>query len=359
MKEKKIRIAMDLSPSQIGGGPYVSTSRIMKSGLKNKYDFQILKYDTSLGKGISIKRIINLKNQLKKINPDIVHFTGLLLTGFHIAVACKIAHVKNTVITIRGFSGDMINYHPVKRFLLNFLIEPTTLLLTRYFYGNSNFTANRKKLKIFKNKNLGAIYNFPPVKDESNYSIKNELNIPSKNIIIVSVARINKEKGYQVFDEAILKFQDKTNVKFLIIGKGEYLSTMQGKLKHQIDSKQVFFLGHRDDIQSILKECNIFVLPTLHETLSLALLEASVEGLALIASNTGGVPEIIENGYNGLLVEPGNINELYKALEYLIKHEDIRKEFGYNAKRKVESKFSHTVIESKIDSVYQKLLNNE
>jgi glycosyltransferase involved in cell wall biosynthesis len=356
--KKKTVVAIDLSTTGKGGGPFTSTTRIINSILKEKYEFRIINYDTKLGTGISLKRIIHLKNQIKKINPDIVHYTGLQLSGFHMAIACKLAKVNKTVVTIRGFSGDAIYFNPFKMALLTYIIEPITLLMADKIYGVSEYVINRNVVTLFKKKVFGCIYNFPPVINNNLYktSIREELNIDKNSIIAVSVARITKDKGYHILDEAILHFKETEKLKFIIVGNGSYLSEMQEKLKYQIENKQVFFLGHRDDIQNILRTCNIFVLPTLHETLSLALLEASSESLALIASNTGGVPEIVENDFNGILVEPGDVLQLTKAIDILYQDEQLRKKFGQNAKSKLEHKFSEKSIVQKIDSLYQQLL---
>lgn len=355
MNRKPI-IAIDMSSTGKGGGPFVSTNRILNSGLKYKYNFKIINYQTEIGRGISFKRIRNLVNQLKEIKPDIVHFSGLQLSGFHMAVASKLAGIKNTIITVRGFSGDAIYFHPVKKFLLTFFVEPFTLLLTKKIYGNSEYTVNRKLIRIFNFKCFGAIYNFPPQSANNDSEIRKELGFDTSDIIIITVARIIRDKGYHIFDEAITKFKNFKDLKFLIVGTGDYLTEMKLKLKYQVENRQVFFLGHRDDVQTILKGCDIFVLPTLHETLSIALLEASVEGLALIASNTGGVPEIVENNYNGYLVEPGNIDDLVNAMKELYSNSEKRRKFSSNAKKKVNEKFSIEGIENKIDQVYQSLL---
>lgn len=356
--DNKPIVAMDISSSGKGGGPYVSTKRIMDSNLKYKYDFMVIHYRTELGRGISIKRIKDLSNQIKNINPDIVHFSGLTLSGFHMAIACRLAGIKNSLVTIHGTSADAIYFSRFKKILMVYVIEFLTLLLTKYNCGVSNFVSDRL-IEIFKRKSVGTIYNIPPAYSINTIDFRKELKINPMDTVIVTVGRINQEKGYHILDEAILKFKESKGVIFIIIGNGDYLPRMQEKLGSMVEDKKVIFMGHRDDIQTILKCCDVFVLPTLHETLSIALLEASVEGLPLIASNTGGVPEIIENGYNGLLVEPGNINELHNAIEYLLTHKEKRKEFGYNSKKKVESKFSPATIEKKIDSVYQILLNNE
>jgi len=355
MRKKPI-IAMELSSFGKGGGPYTSNIRIMNSPLNEKYDFRTIRYKTELGRGFSVKRIKDIVRQIREIQPDIVHFAGLQLSGFHMAIACKIAKVDKTVITVHGFSGDALYFNPIKKLITTYLLEPITLFLTDSIIGVSEFTSNRKLIKIFKKKSVGAIYNFPPLPVKTDSEIRKELNLGSSDVLIVTVARIVRDKGYHIFDEAILKFNDNENLKFLIVGDGDYLPEMKSKLKNQIDSKQVFFLGHRDDVQQILKGSDIFVLPTLHETLSIALLEASVEGLALIGSNTGGVPEIIEHEYNGILVEPGNVDDLSEAIDLLIKNTDLRIKLAKNAKVMVAQKFSSQIIEAKIDNAYQNLL---
>ena len=89
MKNTKKIVALDLSTTGKGGGPYEQQEDI-NSKLKEKYDFKTINYDTSLGRFISLRRIYDLYKQLKVINPDIVHFTGLQLSGFHIILACKL-----------------------------------------------------------------------------------------------------------------------------------------------------------------------------------------------------------------------------------------------------------------------------
>lgn len=71
---KKPVIAMDLSSTGLGGGPNISSSRVMNSDLRFKYDFVSFTYKSELGRGISIKRIIDIRNQLKQLKPDIVLF---------------------------------------------------------------------------------------------------------------------------------------------------------------------------------------------------------------------------------------------------------------------------------------------
>lgn len=358
---KKPIIAMDLSTQGKGGGPYTSTNRIMNSSLSAQYSFKVIHYNPAIGKGLSLKRVVNLRNQIKQIKPDIVHFTGLSLQGIHLAVACLLAGVDKKIVTIRGTSTDAIDFHPAKRFILANILEPLTLLLATKIVGVSNYVSTEKVAKKFKPKLFGTIYNFPPkVAARIPFvDYRKKLGFSNENIVISSVGRITKEKGYHILERAILKFSASANIKFVIAGNGDYLKTMKTNLGDQVTSGQVVFLGYCEATQQLNDCADIFVLPTLHETLSNALLEASTSSLALIASDTGGVPEIVESGVNGELVPVGDANAIVKAILKLADNPKLRLKYGRNALKKVNEKFSSKTIEHKLSSLYEQLLTGK
>ncbi|GGH74525.1 glycosyltransferase [Phaeocystidibacter marisrubri] len=354
-------IAMDLSTAGKGGGPFTSTTRLMESELKESYEFRTIWYDVSLGAGVSWKRILHLRDQIREIKPDIVHYTGLQLSGFHMAVACRLAGVKRTVVSVRGFSGDALYFSKIKSFLLTYILEPFTLLSATRAVGVSKYVANRKALRILKSKTRSFIYNFPPPVSQSisRDDIRKELKIPADQVVAISVARITKDKGYHIFKDSIRSLSKQTNLTILIVGRGEYLDEMQEELSDQIAKGQVVFLGYKANVGDYLNASDIFVLPTLHETLSVALLEASSYHLALVASNTGGVPEIVIDGHNGRLVEPGNASELSEAIAELVASVEKRKEFGHNAFNRVNTTFDRRRLESQWDELYKTILKEK
>jgi glycosyltransferase involved in cell wall biosynthesis len=356
---KKPIVAMDVSSVGKGGGTYTSTMNLINSSLNEKIDFELIVYKTELGRFISIKRIRDLVNQLKKIQPDIVHFTGLQLSGFHLVIACKLARIKKTIVVIHGSSSEALNINSLKKWFIN-LLEMLTLSLTTTHYGVSKYSSQLSVTKKFKQKSSGYIYNLPPKFDNNEKtSFRHDFGFEKDDIIVVSVGRIIKDKGYSILQKTIEDFNDGTpQVKFLIIGDGSYLQEMQQSLNSQIKKNKVLFLGYRSDILEILPMCDIFVLPTLHETLSIALLEASACRLPLIASRTGGIPEIIEHGYNGLLVNPGNSQELSDAIKELAKDDTKRRRMGINAKNRLVEKFSAENIVNQVYFVYKSLLTN-
>jgi glycosyltransferase involved in cell wall biosynthesis len=349
---------MDISKTGAGGGPYTSALRVMESGLRERYDFATITYDPALGRNISVTRIRDLTRQLRQLQPDIVHFAGLQLSGFHVAVACALAGLRNTIVTVHGFSGDAIFLSPAKRLLMTGLIEPLTLILAREVCCVSQYVAARRMVQLFARKRARVVYNLPPAPygGDDTETIRAELGLNPHDIAVVTVGRIIRDKGYHILDQAIIKFGDDPNVKFIVVGEGDYLPEMRATLAQQEVSGQVRFLGYRADVQRILHACDIFVLPTLHETLSIALLEASVEGLALIASNTGGIPEIVVDGYNGLLVAPGDVQALSDAIDRLARDQTFLSQCRTHARDRVTTTFAPESIQCQIDRLYTQML---
>ena len=112
-----------------------------------------------------------------------------------------------------------------------------------------------------------------------------------------------------------------------------YLDEMKW-LSIQRNTNKVIFMGYQKEIEAILTSSDIFILPTPHETLSVALLEASAVGLALLGSNVGGVPEIIEDNKNGFLFEPANSDEIVEKILTLYENKNLISSFGLNAQKK-------------------------
>ena len=130
---------------------------------------------------------------------------------------------------------------------------------------------------------------------------------------------------------------------------------MKTNLSNQVKSKKVLFTGYVSNPAMLYNEADIFVLPTLHETLSLVLLEASLHSLSLIASNTGGIPEIIEQDVNGDLVKVGDAEDIEKAIRKQFHNPKLRKIYGKNSLEKVKYKFDENQIADKIAEIYERV----
>lgn len=348
MKKKPV-IAIDISSSR-RGGPYISSMNIMKSELKEDFDFRPIIYNVSLGRGVSIQRINNLVKQIKQANPDGIIITGLQLSGFNVTLASMIAGVKCRIVVVRGSSLEAINFKGYKRYIMA-ILEWLTLKMCTAFYGVSKYASQISATKCFKNKNRGHIYNLPTKYLSNNPISRAEVGYKEEDIIVASSGRIIKEKGFGYLVDAIKQIKD-NKIKFLIIGDGEYLEEMKLIFK---DDRRVMFTGHTSRVMDYLPMVDIFLLPTLHETLSVSLLEAATFSKPLISCRVGGVPEVIKEGYNGILVSPKDSVALLEAIIELASNSNMRKWMGENSKKYVEEKFNT----DKIIGSLKRLLINE
>ena len=113
------------------------------------------------------------------------------------------------------------------------------------------------------------------------------------------------------------------------------------------------------DSPKIVREATVFVNPSFFENCSLSVLEAMGCGSAVVASNVGGNPEVIETGKNGLLVPAFDDKSLAKSIISLLENENFNKEIGKEARRTVERSFSSTTFAEETYNVYRQIFNSQ
>jgi glycosyltransferase involved in cell wall biosynthesis len=121
---------------------------------------------------------------------------------------------------------------------------------------------------------------------------------------------------------------------------------------------KVKFLGDVSDdvLPQVYSNADIFVLPSLHaESFGLVLLEAMASGLPIVATNVGGIPEILEDGKEGFLTKPDD-KEIAEALAKLLGNKTMREEMGKNGRKKATEKYEWKVVGEKIEETYRELI---
>lgn len=344
------------------GGPNVLYRRIQNTLLlSEKYDFIPLNQDRVAGGKINIRLILELKRLIEKERPDIIAISGMQSAGFHCMVAAVLAGCKNRVITTHGFSGDSLGLSAIKRFVFSYIIEPITLIMATRVQGISKFTTQRSMVMRYARYKTCYIYNFPPNINEifnMNY-VRDNLGISCEEIVFTTVSRIVLDKGYIELAEAIRRLSNINNVRFLIVGDGEYEDVFREDVKEEIKKGKVIMLGKRSDVMNILLESSVFVLPTLHENLGNVFLEASLASIPSIGTNVGGVPEIIVDGETGLLVPPFDSKALADAILKLFIDSNLRKEMGQKAYNRLKTVFNSDEIAKKFDELFSSMLGKK
>jgi L-malate glycosyltransferase len=342
------------------GGPTVSMRMIMQSWLKGKYDFHEIHIAGRLGMIPRIKLILDLAKEIRAVDPDIIHISGLQLHGFYAVLSTRIAGYRNIILTIRGKSTDSLEISGLKKMLFGIVLEPATLAMSKTITTVCEDMANRIKGLRESKKFAGVIPNAMPEVNlpmHENHSIRRELHLDPNDLLLVYSGRVVMEKGIHYLLEAIRGMQH-NRVKLLICGEGKDAQGYKHEFDAEIRQKRIFFLGTRSDVLAILSACDVFVFPTLHENLSNALLEAMAIGLPVVTTKVGGNPEIILDGVNGFLVAPYSSEELGSAINKIIHDPSLMQSMGEASLRIGEERFSQSIVYKKIDAVYQRSLGN-
>lgn len=203
--------------------------------------------------------------------------------------------------------------------------------------------------------------------DKQIFSIRNLLELPAEawspqhrdntgEKLIVSVGRFAPEKGHRYLIEALcLLDPQETPWRCTFLGDGELETELGALVEKRGLSERVDFLGFREDVFSVLLTADVFVLPSLHESSPNALIEAMGVGMPCIASDVGGIADLIENGENGVRVPPQNSEELAAALYWVLTQPDVARALGRNARATIQQRFDSAASMRKLEDIYRQL----
>ena len=176
---------------------------------------------------------------------------------------------------------------------------------------------------------------------------------------IVSVGRLTAEKGHQYLIEALHLLNTKynrQNFTATILGDGALQTDLAQLVNRYHLSDRIQMPGFCEDIFSMLSTAHLFVLPSLHESSPNALIEAMGVGLPCIASNVGGVLDLIDHQENGLLIPPRASGALAEAVNDLLTNQESAVSLGRNARQKIEEMFDNDRSIQQLEAVYQDCL---
>lgn len=291
--------------------------------LVNQYNINVIQ--------THLLRILNLPTiSLMKANPDL-----LVFWTFHNArFSLREDHLKNNKWLLRP-----------KRWVYQ-------LLTLKAAERVSGFIAVSREVKQALVEEIGSIGDkvtvilngvdlrrYPP--DVDKIKMRRSLGLDPEAIIISVVATFKEQKGHRYLIEAASLLVNKfPNLQILFLGDGELREGLEEQTKDRDLDETIEFLGTRQDIPDFLSASDMFVLPSLWEGLPMALVEAMASGLPIVATNVSGSKQAILPGKTGLLVPPGDVQELEKAITYLLSNPEIGKQMGAAARLRADEEFS-------------------
>lgn len=188
--------------------------------------------------------------------------------------------------------------------------------------------------------------------------VRKQLGIDASSLLIGTVARLEYQKRIDHFLEACHLIQKHfPNIRIVIVGDGTLRRELEAQAKRlNLLPEHVQFLGNRKDVPDLLSAMDIFVLSSEFEGMPIALLEAMAATKPVVATRVGGIPEVIKDGQNGLLVSYNDPPGLAKAILELIKNDDLRQSLAFQAFKTVNECFSTSVFSQRTSSLYDALL---
>lgn len=221
----------------------------------------------------------------------------------------------------------------------------------------------KEELKIkhkYKEENIEVIFNgVPEVTEFNNISIRDNYKILKDEIVILVVGTLNYRKGMDILIEALKNLQHK-NFKVLFVGEGkeEYKDVLKQKIKKNNLEKKIIFCGWQNPYNYYFQS-DIFILPSRKEGFPLVVVEAMLQGVTVIRSNTYGAYDQITDGKDGFIFENENVEELKYKITKLLDDEELRKKMSKKAKEKAMKLFTTKINADKIEKLYYELLGEE
>ncbi|WP_037306753.1 glycosyltransferase [Ruegeria halocynthiae] len=181
-----------------------------------------------------------------------------------------------------------------------------------------------------------------------------QFGVPENAVVLAKIGRVTAQKDHENFLQAISLLRDRNlNLHVLIVGDGELSGVVQERARSLgLGDDQLTFTGNLRDMPALLAAIDIFVLASKWEGLPMALLEAMASEVPVVSTAVGGIPDLINDGVNGMLVAPSDPSALAGALEHMIADADARRLLGEVGRGTVESRFSGAAMMDRLWSIY-------
>jgi len=288
---------------------------------------------------------LSVYRQVQKLKPDVIHEQGISGLGFFIKKLLNIPYIVFPRGTELYLSPKLYRKFIIKRILNN---AGACLALTRDMAREMKEICPREITIIPNGVDLSRFDSC------SREDARQRLGIDNEEKAILCVANLRAEKGHEYLVEAMREVVERySEARLFIVGKGPQMSKIQSLVSNHGLQQNVILTGFisPDEIPGYMVAADIFVLPSLSEGFPNVLLEAMAAGLPIVATSVGGIPEIVTDGENGFLVEPGNSQQLAGKILFLFENEDLRERLSDNNIKKAKG-YNWSSIVTSLEEIY-------
>ena len=286
--------------------------------------------------------LFRLLRLLKAFRPHIVHSRNW--GAIEVVPAGWMANVPVVIHSEHGYELDMLTGIPLRRRLVRRAVYPmcdAVFTVSRELrdYHSRQAWYPTDRIKVISNGVDSALFAPDP---QVRQRVRSEYQYSADTFVIGTAGRLVPIKDLTTLlraAESLTRRDFKVSV--LVAGAGPELESLQSYVQtSQLLAGRVRFTGLSSNLPELFQVMDVFVLPSLSEGMSNTLLEAMSSGLACIATDVGGNPELVEDGKSGFLFQPRDVNELADRLELLIRETNTRKQVAAAARTRAVTEFS-------------------
>jgi glycosyltransferase involved in cell wall biosynthesis len=291
-----------------------------------------------------------LSRLLKQLKPDIVHAHdahGVAMAGLGLSMSTQLSKPpliasRRVDFHIRGGRMSRWKYRQVDCFIC------ASDAIRRMLVADG--VPEARAVTVHEGIDLGRVDAAPPA------NLHEDLFLPHGAPLVGNVAALVPHKGQRhLIEAAALVVRQVPDARFVIAGEGELRPALERAIRDHRLEKHVLLAGFRPDVLSMHKAFDIFVMSSVTEGLGTSLLDAMAGGKPVVATSTGGIPEVVLDGVTGLLVAPRDHQAMAAAIVRLLKNPTLRQRMGEAGAARAREKFSADRMLEQTVRVYQRV----
>lgn len=290
---------------------------------------------------------------MRRYNLDILHAHYALPHSLGAHMARQIAGVDIPVITtLHGTDTSLVGAH--QEF---FEITKYGLMASDVVTSVSSFLARQTRLTFGIESDLPVIYNFvdPDVFKPGATKLRKSIT-PNGEALLIHISNFRPLKRVlDVLDIFKIVRQNRA-AKLVMIGDGPEMPLAQQKAAHLELLDDICFLGQQDNVAAILANSDLMLFPSCCESFGMAALEALACGVPVVATNAGGIPEVIEHGKVGFLTNVGDVEEMARYTMDLLNNQALREKISIQAREHAVKRFNASQWVAEYEQLYRSIL---
>lgn len=298
-----------------------------------------------------------LAAQLREHRADMLHVRGLAMLPDAVTAA-RLAGGVPVAFSFHGVESTSLRLSWIRRSLIRAALRRCN---ARWCVSRAARQRLAELLRVTPH-GLDVIENgvdtaqFHPASDSDRAAARRQLGLPRDGRVVLSVGNLKRIKGHEVLLESLTQLRcAPADCTVVLVGE-DYGELNRETWRARLGRRDVRFVGLQRDVRPWLAAADVFVLPSLWEGLSNALLEAMAAGLAVVATAVGGTCDVARHGDNALLVPPGDAVSLAYAIDSALADAGLRERLGQAARKTVETSYELAGAARRISGVYRQLL---